>query len=401
MRTLLIGALVFLSGGLSLPAMALEACDNDLARLDADFDGGRISDCVVDGDSFEIRIDPEDQPINPSPWYSFRVTPKQTGDLKVSIRYSYGKHRYHPKRSSDGRTWTIVDPIYVRERQKGKRVVMTLEMGEEPFIVSAQELVGVQAYDRWEKGMVAQHSFLERKKVGTSVEGRPIYALISTPPNPGPNREYVVLLGRQHPPELTGAFAMFSFVNTVFADTELASRFRDRFDVVAISLMNPDGVANGHWRHNVNGKDLNRDWGPFSQPETQAAQKILDAIADDENRQLRLMLDFHSTKRNLFYTQTKKEKTNPDKFTTRWFEAAKRRFDYYEFTREERRQRNLPTSKNYSFGRFGAPAMTYEVGDESNRAAVSASAVVFAEEMMRTLLSYDEEDLGKDKASRN
>lgn len=401
MRTLLLGLVSFFMSGLLSVTWANETCENDLAKLDADFEGARISACFVEGDSFEIRIDPEDQPINPSPWYSFRVTPKQAGDLKVSIRYSYGKHRYHPKRSNDGRTWTAVDPIYVRERQKGKRVVMTLEMGAEPFIVSAQELISGQAYESWEKGMVAKHPYLERVKIGSSVEGRPIYALVSASSEPDANREYVVLFGRQHPPELSGAFAMLAFVNTIFADTELATDFRNRFDVIAVSLMNPDGVANGNWRHNVNGKDLNRDWGPFSQPETQAAKKILDDIADDPNRQLRLMLDFHSTKKNLFYTQTKNEKTKPEKFTARWLESADERFDYYDFSREERRQRNLPTSKNYSFGRFGAPAMTYEVGDETNRAAVSRSAVVFAEEMMRVLLSYDEDDLGKDKASRN
>jgi hypothetical protein len=31
---------------------------------------------------------------------------------------------------------------------------------------------------------------------------------------------------------------------------------------------NPDGVDKGHWRLNDGGVDLNRDWGPFTQPET-------------------------------------------------------------------------------------------------------------------------------------
>ena len=59
------------------------------------------------------------------------------------------------------------------------------------------------------------------------------------------------MIGRQHPPEVTGAIAMHSFIDTVLADTDLARQFRDRFKLAIVPLMNPDGVAAGHWRHNV------------------------------------------------------------------------------------------------------------------------------------------------------
>jgi len=44
-------------------------------------------------------------------------------------------------------------------------------------------------------------------------------------------------------------------------DSELAREFRRRFSIIMVPLLNPDGVVLGHWRHNVNGVDLNRDGG--------------------------------------------------------------------------------------------------------------------------------------------
>ena len=38
--------------------------------------------------------------------------------------------------------------------------------------------------------------------------------------------------------------------------------------VIVYPLMNPDGVDEGHWRHNTGGIDLNRDWAHYNQPET-------------------------------------------------------------------------------------------------------------------------------------
>lgn len=373
---------------LSAPAVAWAACENDYARLDADFEGARMSECIARKKTFDIRIDPENKPINPSPWYAFRVTPKQPGEVTITMRYSDSTHRYRPKRSSDASSWRLVDPRRVYERRKGKRVTMRLEMDDAPFFVAGQELLPTGAYEKWTDDIVARAS-LRAETIGESVEGRPIAAIMSEPGGASGKKEHVLLLGRQHPPELTGAFAMEAFVETVFAETTLARAFRERFYITAIPLLNPDGVVNGNWRHNMNGVDLNRDWGPFTQPETQAVKTIIDAIAGEKDSELRLMLDFHSTKRNVFYTQFKSDETIPPKFTRDWIAGARERLEGYEFDRAERATTDLATSKNYFYRRFGAPAITYELGDRTDRRAVRASAIIFAEEMMKTLLASD------------
>ncbi len=367
---------------------AAQACENEFAKLDADFEGARMSDCVAKKKSFNIRIDPENKPINPSPWYAFRVTPKQAGEIKIVLRYSHSAHRYRPKRSEDGTRWRLIDPKQVRERRKGKKVILRVAAEETPFIISAQELLLTGAYEKWTSDIVDRAS-LRTEVIGESVEGRPLVAIVSEPNREADKKEHVLLLGRQHPPELTGAFAMLPFLETIFADTALAKSFRDRFHITAVPLMNPDGVVHGNWRHNMNGVDLNRDWGPFTQPETQAVKKIIDGIAGDKNSEMRLMLDFHSTNRNVFYTQFRNVETIPPKYTDDWIAGARERLEGYEFEYAERETTELPTSKNYIHGRFGAPAITYELGDQTDRRLVRASAVVFAEEMMKTLLASD------------
>ncbi|MCG8444016.1 MAG: M14 family metallopeptidase [Caulobacterales bacterium] len=374
------------------PALAPPgACENDLAALDADFDGARLSACRPGRDRIVIAIAPEDSPINPSPWYAFRVTPNQPGELAIVIRYEESKHRYQPKISADGESWTLLDPGQVRERRGGRRAELTVPLGAEPFYVAGQEFLLNDDYDAW-TAQFAEQGLAERRAIGASMEGRPITALFSAPAEPLDMEEVVVLIGRQHPPELTGAFAMLAFVETVFADTPLARSFRSRFHVIVAPNLNPDGVARGHWRHNVGGVDLNRDWGPFTQPETRTMLAVLDDIGAREDRRLSLLLDFHSTNRNVFYTQTSEDVTDPPGFTERWLAAARARLpDDYDVEHAERPVSERATSKNYAFTRFGAPAITYEVGDHTDRALLREAAVVLAEEMMRVLMAPPEE----------
>ena len=363
-------------------------CENEYAKLDADFEGARMSSCVAKRKKFIITIEPENKPINPSPWYAFRVTPKQVGKLELILRYDFSGHRYRPKRSKNAKQWHLVDEANIKESRKGKKVRLRLTMEAVPFFIAGQELLLAEDYQTW-AAKILQLESLHSKIIGHSVEGRSISAIASQPEAQAKKKEHVLFVGRQHPPEVTGGFAMLPFLETVFSQSSLAKKFRARFHITAVPLMNPDGVAKGHWRHNANGVDLNRDWGPFTQPETQAIKTILDAIANDQDNELRLMMDFHSTKRNVFYTQFKNVETIPPNFTGQWIAGARERLEDYEFERAERETTALATSKNYVNRRFGAPAITYELGDQTDRQIIRSSAVIFAEEMMKSLLASD------------
>src|SRR5690606_36518233 len=103
---------------------------------------------------------------------------------------------------------------------------------------------------------------------------------------------------------------------------------------IVIPLMNPDGVKEGHWRHNMNGVDLNRDWKNFLQPETQAVRDRLVKLASEKGARVFLMLDFHSTQQDVFYTETDREKTFPENFTRHWLGALQERFPDHNVRRD-------------------------------------------------------------------
>ena len=50
---------------------------------------------------------------------------------------------------------------------------------------------------------------------------------------------------------------------------------------------------------------------------------------------------------------------------------------------------NAVVAKNYIYTRYGIPSVTFEVGDETDRNATRAAAVVFAEELMKLMLSLE------------
>ena len=98
------------------------------------------------------------------------------------------------------------------------------------------------------------------------------------------------------------------------------------------------------------------------------------------------MLDFHSTKSNLFYTQLEDDGTVPETFASTWLSRARERLADFEFKHDARASSEQANTKNYFFKRYGIPAITYELGDETDREQIAAASPVFAEEMMRLML---------------
>ena len=347
------------------------------------FSGARRGDCtVLSANHVQLDIRPEDEgEINNSPWYAFRITPATSDSAAVTLAYEGGTHRYWPKISFDGDDWAPLPDSHVTATEDGLRAELTVPLGEETVYVAAQELITPVTYEAWNRKLAAATG-IPLRELGRSLQGRPIQVFDSNTDA----KEVLLLLGRQHPPEVSGAIAFFAFAETVFGDGELARQFRNRFRIVAIPLMNPDGVVAGNWRHNMGSIDLNRDWGPFTQPETQLVQDLLDEF-EANGQSLRMFVDFHSTDENYFYTQ--QEPTNPPGFTRAWLENAAERIEDYPFTNGEAPTKNPTVAKNYIYARYGIPAVTFEAGDETDRAAVRTAAPVFAEELMRLMLEQE------------
>lgn len=379
-----------------LAAVLLQACATTPAPfgyceaggflIDNQFEGGNFATCSVVADNeARLVIRPEDEPpINQSPWYAFRVSPKGPGPVRVSVEFEDGYARYWPKLSADGNNWRRASDDEASIDAEGNALQVTIGPDSPSTFVSAQELLVNPYYEDWVRELNANPNATV-SLIGRSVRGRPIHAAQTAMRN-----EVIYLIGRQHPPEVSGALAMRAFVTTVLGDSTLARNFRQRYSVVVIPLINPDGVAQGHWRHNVNGVDLNRDWGPFTQPETQGALRLIRRV-DSAGARPALMLDFHSTRDSLFYAQLEAESSWTIDFASEWFRRFRERRPTFSFKHDPRPRSGQANTKNFFFDRYRIPALTYEIGDEEDRASILDTTPVFAEEMMRLLLEYPEE----------
>ncbi len=359
----------------SAPApVAVEAtCRTSAARLYFDFEGASASACAVRGErDFALLVTPEHAPpINPSPWYAFRYETVGEAPVTVTLGYLGGQHRYAPKWRGDDGAWR---DLPAEPSADGKGAVIRLPAGR--GMVAAQEIIPPAAaradLARWSAASGAQPF-----TIGTSHDGRPIEA-IRFGRSDAP--KLVVLLGRQHPPEVTGAIAMAAFVDT------LAARAGDLGDVqvLVVPMLNPDGVVRGHWRANRGAVDINRDWGPFTQPETRAVKAWLDALPAGVRPVL--MVDFHSTSRNLFYVQGDEASPAQQRFLDEWLVGREKAFPGYPFTLEPRNANpGSGTAKNWFHATYAIPSYTYEVADTADRAATRSAARALAESLLGVL----------------
>ena len=368
------------------PIVAGARCSGPGFAVDTRFPAGALSSCEMSADgSISVEIAPEDAPpINCSPWYAFRITPSQSDSFTVRLNYAACGHRYRPKFSYDGVVWNLVDPAKVQVSTSGSidNARFEIETDGRPIFVSAQEIMVPSTYRTW-LDRLETLGVRDRQVLGKSAEGRDIELVRIGNPEA---REVVSLVGRQHPPEVTGALAMIPFVEELLAEDDLARRFRARFQVVAVPLLNPDGVVRGHWRHNTGGVDLNRDWGPFTQPESRLMRDLLEGLDADPATRLRLFIDFHSTRYDTIYTLTDEQVTDPPGYTDSWLADYAASLPGYDVRIDPGHNPELPVSKAWVFSRFGIPTATYEIGDETDRELIRKLGRQAARSMMRTLL---------------
>lgn len=194
----------------------------------------------------------------------------------------------------------------------------------------------------------------------------------------------VLVIGRQHPPEIPGYLVMRHFLERIALERDsLSDAFRSRFDVLAVPMMNPDGADEGHWRHNAGGIDLNRDWDRFMQPETRAARDLILGLKE-QGRTVWYGVDFHSTNENILYPIERPVKTFPEDFTYRWIEDI-READPGVALNVEPFDTSSPIAKNWIWREFGADAVTFEVDDGESPAKLRRFAWTSAETLMNAL----------------
>lgn len=408
--TLLKTCSVFLTGGLfiiSSCAIQKRAVLRDPVRVDSslavikfqtrnvyDFNNGtihfsnrfataRLNSIKQENDStFSVDVLPENTPVNPSPWYAFKIwTSVPDKNIVLKLNYTGTVHRYDPRTSHDGLKWT--EPLAVKLSPDKKKAVFNIKTSSDTLTIAAQEIISSAMCAAWTDSLAAL-PFVQKLNIGKSLLGKPLYALTTTG---SAGKKMVVVLSRQHPPEVTGYMAMQEFVRTATASTPLALAFRKKYELVIVPMMNPDGVDEGNWRHSVAGVDLNRDWTDFKQPETRAVRDFLISKVKKQDGKVYFGLDFHSTYNDVFYTNEDLAgaPTNIPGFTAKWLNAFESAIPGFKAS-----VKPSPNGGNVSKSWMGrelkAEALTYEVGDKTSRSDLRMKGRLAAEKMMELLL---------------
>ena len=378
----------------ALPGTPLEAkpaviegahCEFETVTIDGTFEGGRLSACREQrkGD-YILEIRPEGTPINPSPWFAFDITSTDKRKITVTLDYGDYRHRYSPDIWTAEEGWRQFSGK-IRLKDKGALATFKLDLGKARKVrLAGQPLIVREDSERWMRALADADEGVDYELLGQSQQGRPIHFLETG----AGLSDWVLVIGRQHPPETTGAIAMQAFVERLMAHDALAEAFRAKVGLLIVPMLNPDGVAAGNWRFESSGKDMNRDWGPFEKHEPQLVRDKIERRRASGKR-LIAGLDFHSTKKDVLYTQPDDD-TEYGWFAKAWHGAINARIEAETpgatpMARDAGHNAGYPNFKTWTNITYGAPGITVEFGDETDPERLRQIGRIAAEEMMRLL----------------
>ena len=350
-----------------------------------DFPAARLNKFLQENDSTYIaRIWPENFPINPSPWYAFKLWSKTEREIYLKLDYSNGaKHRYTPKLSKDGARWSTLDTTLLQLNQDSTNATVRLRVGKDTLWVAAQEIQDHKRVGAWVRKM-AENPLVQNEVAGKSALGRDLYHLNIYKGTDYRKRPTVLIISRQHPPEVTGFLCMKAFVETLI-DEGATNGFLAKYRVMVYPLMNPDGVDLGHYRHNTGGVDLNRDWAEYHQPEVRQVTNHMVRETVSAKNDVVLGLDFHSTYNDVYYTPDVSVPRKIPEFTKAWLEKIRIATGLDDIN-ESPGKISRPTSSGWYNQQFGATGITYEIGDKTPREFITKKGVESARAMMELLL---------------
>ena len=364
--------------------------------LSNDFSGARLNSISHTNDTLITAfISPENQPINESPWYAFKIWSASERNIYLKLTYSDDyTHRYYPKVSLNGHHWqpldssscTLSNITTIEDHQVAKDAMLHLSIGPDTLWVAAQELATSHDVNEWTQRLDTL-SFVAKVKIGQSKNGKAIHLLKI---GKSDDQKMLIVIARQHPPEVTGYLAMQQFIETICSENEMAKDFRSQYNTYVIPLMNPDGVDMRHWRHSAGGIDLNRDWNDFNQPETAIVRDFLDQNLKSTGGKYYFTIDFHSTWEDIFYTINPKLKGNMPGLVPKLIASMGAEFNDYDPNIQPIPDTIGLTSSTFFFYKYGAESLVYEVGDNTPRQFVKRKGEVTAWKLMELMLKRNE-----------
>ena len=351
-----------------------------------EYDGAHLKGFEKVNDStVKVIIAPENTPINNSAYYSFKAWSKENRTIYFQFNYPEGyHHRYTPKlKQVDSLNWIVLSDLNIFK--ESKLTTVKINLTKKPLYISAQEIVSSTDTYNWVESLIkGKESYVRYKNIGKSRLGKKL-PVLDIYIGDKQQKPIVVLLTRQHPPEVTGFFAYQEFLKTILNESNLSREFLKKYRVLAFPILNPDGVDLGHWRHNAGGVDTNRDWSMYNQPEIRQVVNYIATVSKKDKGKIVLGIDFHSTYEDVFYTNKIRKETALPTFIEDWFKALEANIPNYKVN-EVAANSSKPVSKGWFLYGHKAVGITYEIGDKTSRDKIKLVGKVTSEEMMKILI---------------
>ncbi len=242
---------------------------------------GNISTLEISGNTISFDLELDGYYTYPM-WFYASFTPATEGTYNVTVNrisqnpsnmiypvYSYDRINWyhvnwrHYGKSSDYNYW-VKFPVYGKS---GQKIYFATHI---PYTLSD--------YEKFNKS-INTNKYVSVNSIGKSVEGRKLLLFSVTNKSSHNTKKKLVFIGAQHAAlESTGTVNIEGMIYWLINESNPnAKKVRDNVIVYFIPMVNPDGVFEGNSRVNANNVDLNRDWIKYTQPETKAVKKFLDA----------------------------------------------------------------------------------------------------------------------------
>lgn len=173
----------------------------------------------------------------------------QVGNLKQHVACYY---------STDGKNWTGVKTV----RLPGMELFAEIPMKNEVVYIASVPPYTITDLENFKK-IIAKSPFIKITDYGKTVEKRSLEIIRAG----NPDAPFSILIRvRAHPWEAASNWVIEGLISKFISQDEEAAKWREKYCLYILPMANKDGVARGMTRFNLNGKDLNRDWGMISDP---------------------------------------------------------------------------------------------------------------------------------------
>ncbi len=251
------------------------------------FDGGNIT-VLNDEDAKDIRL--AIRPDNASDfyqWFYYRLTGAKDEACRMVFEnakdaaFKGGWDNYRACASYDRKHWFRVNTT---SYENGQLIIEHTPEQDSIYYAYFAPYSAERHHDRIAE--YVQNRDVSLRIIGHSVEGQTLDCL-----EIGEGKTNIWVIARQHPGETMAEWWMDGFIDGLLAnETKAAQTLRKKAKFFIVPNMNPDGSCRGNLRTNVQGANLNREWGVAT---LEDSPEVLHTIAAMDKNPPALCLDVH------------------------------------------------------------------------------------------------------------